>query len=198
MLVALLLFSGLSSVAQAGLIISPLAADLSTSSYTQSSFYISSTAESVFNGGVWNAGTTGYHWIQADMGLIKTLTQLKITIAQAPNGSTSHDVYLSNSLIGNNYSSLTPIFSHSGSTINGQLLDILFATPQSGRYLQIVSYGGPTSWTALGDINGRINWIQPAINSSGQGSQNVPEPSTIAIFALGIVGLASRRLKKQS
>jgi hypothetical protein len=26
----------------------------------------------------------------------------------------------------------------------------------------------------------------------------VPEPSTLAIFALGIVGLASRRFKKQS
>ena len=26
----------------------------------------------------------------------------------------------------------------------------------------------------------------------------VPEPSTIAVFALGMIGLASRRLKKQS
>jgi hypothetical protein len=29
-------------------------------------------------------------------------------------------------------------------------------------------------------------------------SQNVPEPSTLAIFALGMIGLASRRFKKQS
>jgi len=27
---------------------------------------------------------------------------------------------------------------------------------------------------------------------------NVPEPSTLAIFALGMIGLASRRFKKQS
>jgi hypothetical protein len=29
-------------------------------------------------------------------------------------------------------------------------------------------------------------------------SQDVPEPSTLAIFALGMIGLASRRFKKQS
>ena len=31
----------------------------------------------------------------------------------------------------------------------------------------------------------------PAVNA-------VPEPSTLAIFALGMIGLASRRFKKQS
>ncbi len=33
--------------------------------------------------------------------------------------------------------------------------------------------------------------------SNGSPSQSVPEPSTLAIFALGIMGLASRRFKKQ-
>jgi len=34
-------------------------------------------------------------------------------------------------------------------------------------------------------------WVKPTI-------QDVPEPSTLAIFALGIIGLASRRFKKQA
>lgn len=32
---------------------------------------------------------------------------------------------------------------------------------------------------------------------SNSNSTNVPEPTTLAIFALGIIGLASRRFKKQ-
>jgi hypothetical protein len=31
-----------------------------------------------------------------------------------------------------------------------------------------------------------------------EANSEVPEPSTLAIFALGIIGLASRRFKKQS
>jgi hypothetical protein len=34
--------------------------------------------------------------------------------------------------------------------------------------------------------------------ASTSGSTSVPEPSTLAIFALGIIGLASRRFKKQA
>ena len=34
--------------------------------------------------------------------------------------------------------------------------------------------------------------------SSGSVTANVPEPSTLAIFALGLMGLASRRFKKRS
>jgi hypothetical protein len=30
------------------------------------------------------------------------------------------------------------------------------------------------------------------------GTTSVPEPSTLAIFALGLIGLASRRFKKHS
>jgi hypothetical protein len=41
------------------------------------------------------------------------------------------------------------------------------------------------------------------VNTAGPGTYNltstgVPEPSTLAIFALGMIGLASRRSNKQS
>ena len=41
-------------------------------------------------------------------------------------------------------------------------------------------------------------FIMHELRFSGAGATSVPEPSTLAIFALGIIGLASRRFKKQS
>ena len=43
--------------------------------------------------------------------------------------------------------------------------------------------------------NAAISVAQP---SGPGGNVDVPEPSTLAIFALGMIGLASRRYKKQS
>jgi hypothetical protein len=62
--------------------------------------------------------------------------------------------------------------------------------------------GGGGSWNTgleqlnvagLGTGNGSIQWelVEPS-------SINVPEPTTLAIFALGMISLASRRFKKQS
>ncbi len=45
------------------------------------------------------------------------------------------------------------------------------------------------------DIGYRSSWTGVAMVRSGF---SVPEPSTLAIFALGMIGLASRRFKKQS
>ncbi|MFT5755818.1 MAG: hypothetical protein ACI9LM_000530 [Alteromonadaceae bacterium] len=42
------------------------------------------------------------------------------------------------------------------------------------------------------DIRDDFLWVKDA------GVNNVPEPATLAIFALGMIGLASRRFKKQS
>ena len=191
--VALFLFA-CSSASQAAHIISEFAADLSSGSYTSSAEYLPSSgtysAENAFNGtGYWNAGNYGTHWIQADMGSIETLTQLKITIAQAPNGSTSHQVYLSDTFIGDDYTSLTAIYSHSGYTTHGTLLDILL-TPQSGRYLQIVSHGGP-SWTALGDDQPRIDWTQASVSA-------VPVPAALFMFAPALLGFLGFRRKTRA
>jgi hypothetical protein len=64
------------------------------------------------------------------------------------------------------------------------------------------------SWDVLGgySVNGSLTFRSISTTSyrgiSGlqlvQKTQDVPEPSTIAIFALGMIGLASRRFKKQS
>jgi hypothetical protein len=48
------------------------------------------------------------------------------------------------------------------------------------------------------DLNGAQASSTSIQINVGAGATVVPEPSTIAIFALGIIGLASRRFKKQS
>jgi len=53
-----------------------------------------------------------------------------------------------------------------------------------------------SDWTFMGNagtysLKSLEVWVQPSI-------QEVPEPSTLAIFALGMIGLASRRFKKES
>ena len=52
------------------------------------------------------------------------------------------------------------------------------------------------SWDPIG--NSDSNNIAIDNFSFSEVSQDVPEPSTLAIFALGMIGLASRRFKKQS
>ena len=190
---AFVLIAALASAsALAAPVISPFAANLSVSSYTADKTYAGTSAMAAFNGtGYWNAGSWGTFWIQADMGTSFVLSEVMLTIAQLPNGLTWHDVYLSDTPIGGTYTSLTPVVTHSGSTVHGQILDLTF-TPTAGRYLQIVSNGG-SSWTALGAPTPVVTW-----EDTGAITPSVPEPETYALMlgGLALVAFASRRARK--
>lgn len=194
---SLLVSLGLSSAVIAGPIINQHAADLSPSSYTASSTYLSAIAENAFNGtGDWNSGIYGWAWIQADMGEIKTITEIKIQTAQSPNGATQHQVFLSDTFIGAGYGSLTPIFSRSGATTHGTIIDAVLSAPQTGRFLLILAHGG-ASWTALGSPV-RVNWTQPLVQTTNGGSNptSVPEPDMMLLLALGLMGIGYARKRK--
>jgi hypothetical protein len=75
----------------------------------------------------------------------------------------------------------------------------------------IVSFdtGDFANWTALGNVLVSSSCSGDCYNEIGNSTQTgtvslsyeyseVPEPSTLAIFALGLMGLASRRFKKKS
>ena len=90
------------------------------------------------------------------------------------------------------FASLASVGPGSGTTVNGweqMELDIT-ATGDYTFYFGVVN--------ALDNALSSTLWIDGV---SGSGSLNtgtsVPEPSTLAIFALGMIGLASRRFKKQ-
>lgn len=187
---AIVLLASLASAsALAAPVISPYADNLSASSYMADSTYAGTSAMAAFNGtGYWNAGNWGTHWIQADMGESHVLSEVMLTIAQSPNGATWHNVYLSDTPIGGNWASLTPVATQSGNTVHGQILDLTF-TPTSGRYLEIVSNGG-SSWTALGANTPAVSWTD-----AGALAPAVPEPETYALMlvGLGLIGIVARR-----
>lgn len=165
-------------------IVNPYAADLASYRYTASRTYQYPMIESFFNGGYWNAGWWGTYWLQADMGVSHTLSEVKLFTDQMPYGITMYQVYISDTPIGDNWSNLTPVATHNGFTYTSSLIDLTFAA-KSGQYLEIIANGGP-SWTALGGGD-RINWND---NGSDGGNQNsVPEPDTIVLLGLGLMGL---------
>jgi hypothetical protein len=75
-----------------------------------------------------------------------------------------------------------------------------FTTTHSANSLDIQSFlnpGANTLYVNLSDVGGPGGVIFSAsINLTDGGNVSVPEPSTLAIFALGMIGLASRRFKK--
>ena len=184
---------GAGSQAVAAPVISPFAADLSAGSYTADRAG-GGSAQSVFNGGYWNAGTWGVHWVQADMGSTQTLSEVRLTVDVLPWTTTWQNVYLSDTPIEYGWGSLTPVASRTGYTSQYQQFSLSFAAT-SGRYLQVVSYGG-ASWTALGDGAGRSNWTDPG--SSGPGGGQVPEPSSLALALVALGSVTALRCARAS
>ena len=193
-LAATLLVGG-ASLTHAAPIISPFAADLAAGSYSADSAAGGSSAQSVFNGGYWNAGSHGNHWVQADMGASFTLSQVRYAVDVLPASSTTQWVFLSDSPIGNLWSTLTAVASRSAYTTKYQQFELDFAAT-SGRYLQIVSQGG-ASWTALGDEFARSNWVDPAVQGAGGAAGgSVPEPSSWALVVLALAGLVRSQRRR--
>lgn len=182
-------------------VISPFAAGLPSSAYSASANYagyLGSSAESAFNGGYWNAGSQGPDWIQADMGETKTLSMVKVKyggsyIGSVPAGTSNFfiKVYLSDNPIGNSWSSLTPVASilpPLASAIGQQ--DLYFASPASGRYLEIVVNYSNLSWVAVGDTKGAQTWTDPISASP------VPLPGSAVLLTSGILAVWTKRRRR--
>jgi hypothetical protein len=130
-----------------------------------------------------NSGDWGTQWIQVDMGSTQTIDWVSFITNQLPNDVTWQNIYISNSAIGGNWNSLTPVASRSGFTVSGTLFQLNFA-PTAGQFLEIVANGG-ASWTALTGVQGNA-------------STSVPEPAAFALFGLGLLGLLTSRRRKQA
>jgi len=80
---------------------------------------------------------------------------------------------------------------------NGNFEYQLLGTGEPHGTIQFKGAFDQVEWTSLSDEywNGFTVGIQ---GTSQVVFNSVPEPSTLAIFALGMIGLASRRIKKQS
>lgn len=168
-------------------VISPFAADLAASAYIADRTHPQGgSAESAFNGGYWNSGTWGTHWIQADMGVSHTLSQVQFAIGLLPENVTEQWVYLSDDSVATEGAHLKLVAHRVGYTTTYQRFTLDFA-PASGRYLLLMSNGG-ASWTAVGDSSPRVDWVDP-----GAGGHTVPEPGTLALAALAMVAAGAAR-----
>lgn len=174
------------NAAQAAPIISPFAADLSAGAYSADRA-LGGSAQSAFNGGYWNAGTYGFHWIQADMGEERTLSEVRFAIDVTPSAYTYQNIYLSDVSVWTPGAHLNLVAQRSGGTTKFQEFTLDFA-PATGRYLVIESHGG-ASWTAIGDGSPRTDWVDPAGGGTGG---HVPEPGSLAL-AMGALAAVSLR-----
>ncbi len=156
---------------------------LSSASYSQSGEWNGFSAESAFNGGGWNSGNWGTQWVQVDMGSVQTIDWVSFVTGQLPNDVTWQNIYISDSAIGDSWSSLTAVASRSGFTVSGTFLQLDFA-PTAGRFLEIVANAGG-SWTALNDIK-------------AGSSTSVPEPAAFALLGIGLFGFVAARRRKQA
>lgn len=157
---------------------SVISSGLSSSSYSDSGNWNGYTAESAFNGGSWNSGWWGTAWLQVDLGSVQDITGISFVINQVPNGVSWDKVFVSNTSIGNSWTSLTEVASRNDYASMFETKNLNFNAV--GRYLQVVVNGGD-SWTAIGDL--KVHGVDAS----------VPESSSIALLMLGIAGLAARR-----
>lgn len=188
--------------AQAAPIISPFAADLAPSAYSANSTYAAPgySAQGAFNGGLWNSGNWGTHWIQADMGVLQTLSEVRFTVGVTPgNANTWQKVFLSDTPIGAYWMALTPVAQRAGVGSGVYQPYSLSFAPTSGRYLQIVSdggSGGSASWVQIGDRDARSNWVDTGAAAGGGSTppaNAVPEPGSSALALAALAALAGLR-----
>lgn len=186
-LLAAALFAVAAHPVMAASVISPFADDLQASAYSADAT-AGGSAQSVFNGGYWNAGSHGSHWVQADMGAVFTLSQVRFSVDVLPANTTTQLIFLSDAPIGNSWAGMTAVASRSAYTVKYQAFVLDFASPASGRYLQVVTNGGG-SWAALGDEFPRSNWVDPAPQLPA-----VPEPAALSLMLAGLAAVAWRRV----
>lgn len=132
---------GMGNIAQAA---TNVAAGLPSSSYTDDQSWNGYNAESLFNGGSWNAGNTGTHWVQVDLLSTRQITGVSYATDQSPNGYSWQNVYISDAPVGGNWSSLSPTVTFGGDTTTNTPISFEFG-PIAGRYVTIVA-ANEISW----------------------------------------------------
>jgi hypothetical protein len=94
----------------------------------------------------WIAGGHPPQWIQVDLGSVRKVATIRLTIAQSPDGATTHRI-----TGGADATTLEPLGEISQVTRNGETIEIVFPTPVAVRLLRIETTASP-SWVAWSEI----------------------------------------------
>ena len=145
---------------------------------TASSSWNEHVPENVIDGDnttYWNSGRFPSAWVEIDLGASKDIAEIKASVAQLPEGSTVHNIYLDN-VLSHTWSQFTDV---------GDLLTWVLPTNTDAQLIKIETISSP-SWVAWGDIS--------VLNEVSQ----VPVPATIWMFGtslIGLIGVKKKRLK---
>lgn len=154
---------------------------------TDTGWASATTTDTIVDEALGNVGGSSYAWnwngpqsLWIDFGGLRDFTSGTFSTLGADFASNSSSVSLfgysaSDVLLG---SSSTLSLSHSFQTLTANFENI--------RYLEIRGSGN-NRWFTIDNLS-----------IDNNSTTDVPEPSTLAIFALGMIGIASRRFKKQS
>lgn len=95
----------------------------------------------------WGAGAHAPQWIQIDLQTFATIVGMRLTVAQYPDGATTHQI-----LAGASFSDLKLVHEFNGLTADNQILEVTFPEPLTGiRYVQVLTTESP-SWVAWKEI----------------------------------------------
>ena len=112
------------------------------------------TPDKAFDGDhdtMWNAGAGPQQWIEADLGAIRQLGGLLLVPSMAPEGPTTHEIWVSTQPMGGDRTKAKLVHTFKGQTKDRDVLRFDFPKGLSGRYVQIRTTESPT-WVAWIEI----------------------------------------------
>jgi hypothetical protein len=145
----------------------------------------------------WNANTNVW-WTNSfaptftlDFGELYNLNDVLVSA----DNNDSYEITWSNDLA--SWSNLFTIYSNYGEVSWG--MDTFSTNVLHGEYIAAIDFSTVQArYIRIKAISGDFGLSIGEFQAFGSKASSVPEPSTLAIFALGMIGLASRRIKKQS
>lgn len=95
---------------------------------------------------IWNSGGDPLQWIEVDLGLPKTVSEIRMQVAQSPSGDTEHKI-----LVKQPDGNLGELHSFIGFTQDGQWLTYTLPQPAEIQTIRIETIKSP-SWVAWAEI----------------------------------------------
>jgi hypothetical protein len=130
----------------------------------------------------WNAGGWPLQWLEVDLQQPQALTSLRLYVEQSPDANTTHEVWVSDLAIQNDLSAATLIHTFAGFTAHLDVLTYTLPSTVSAQFVQVRTTESP-SWVA---------WQEVQVFAA------IPEPSTLALAALAMLGPIQRRRRRNS